>query len=310
MCAGAIVGCSAGSVDPIVEAHRGAAGYYPQNSRTAMLASLEDGYAGIELDLVLTADGVPVLSHDPWVHETLCERVIPETGGTVQTDGLAGLDGKVRIDGLTLEELQRQYVCGGPPDPDFPNAVVRAEPIMALDELLTALRFAEADTLVHLDVKVHPGWTPPADAYADAILGRWYEADPPQPYYVSADRVDVLQAFETWGATAGVDVDTRLSWPRFPVEPDDPAAPSAASIVLQAEAALALGTVDPLRRVEDNDFDGLMMYWELADRHTARIAADRGYTMALWTINEPHQLTAHARWPLAGLITDYPADRP
>ena len=60
--------------DPIVEAHRGAAGYWPQNSRTSLTSSVAAGYDAIEFDVVITADDQAVISHDPWVHEELCTR--------------------------------------------------------------------------------------------------------------------------------------------------------------------------------------------------------------------------------------------
>ena len=60
---------------PIVEAHRGATDNWPQNSRAAVKGSVARAYPSLEIDLVVTKDLVPVLSHDPWVHESLCERV-------------------------------------------------------------------------------------------------------------------------------------------------------------------------------------------------------------------------------------------
>lgn len=288
-----VLAACADPVVPVIEAHRGAAGYYPQNSRTAMLASLDDGYAGIELDLVLTADGIPVLSHDPWVHETLCERV----------DG-APVGERVRIDGLTLDELLATYRCGGVPDPDFPNAVLRAEPIMTYDELLAVLRLAEARVLVHLDVKYEPGWTPPPEAFADAILWRWFDVDLPQPFYVSANTPEAIAAFEDWGRVEHREVETSLSWPALPLDGD----PIAAGLAV--EGLRALGLQDPIRLAEDAGADGLAMYYELADRPTVRAARAAGLEVQLWTLNDPGLLTAHARWPVSSLITDYPGDRP
>ncbi|MEZ4322965.1 MAG: glycerophosphodiester phosphodiesterase family protein [Myxococcota bacterium] len=278
---------------PVIEAHRGAAGYYPQNSRTAMLASMDDGYAGLEMDVVLTADGVPVLSHDPWVHETLCERV----------DG-APMEARVRIDGLLLEELQETYLCGGLPDPAFPNAVLHAESMMTFDELVAALRFTEASLRVHIDVKFEPGWTPPPEAFADAVLSRWFEADPPQSFYVSSGHAEALRAFEDWGSANAKDVPTSLSWPSAPLDAD------AVRTGLSAELRRALGLEDPVRLAEDAGADGVALYYELAERHMVASARARGLDVALWTLNDPALLSAHARWPVTSLITDFPGDLP
>lgn len=278
---------------PLVEAHRGAAGYYPQNSRTAMLASIDEGFDAIELDLVLTADGVPVLHHDPWVHEALCERV---DGGVVGE--------RVRVDGLSLATLLADYRCGGLPDPDFPNAVLFAEPVMTFDELLLALERGPRDQVVHLDVKFEPGWTPPAERFADAVMSRWVAADLPHPFYVSANTPDAIRAFEDWGRANGRDVPTSLAWPRFPVDA------STTAIGLAAELGTTLGAVDPIALAEGCGADGLALYWELARRQTVVRARKRGLDVQLWTLNDPALLRYHARWPVTALITDYPGDLP
>lgn len=279
---------------PRVEAHRGGAGYYPQNSRTAVRAALDEhGWDAIEVDLVLTADRVPVMSHDPWVHPDLCARV----------DG-APVGERVRLDALTSVQVAETYVCGGLPDAQFPNAALYAEPMLTLDELLGWLPDADPDLLVHLDAKVEPGWTPSGDEFADAVLTRWYDVDPPQPFYVSATTQDAVIAFEDWGRQHGHDVRTSLSWPRFPPDADT------TSIGLGAELRGTLGLEDPLALASACDADGLALYWELARREQVVHARRLGLDVALWTLNDRALLRAHARWPVTSLITDYPGDLP
>ncbi|MDQ6795208.1 MAG: glycerophosphodiester phosphodiesterase [Chloroflexota bacterium] len=50
--------------EPILFAHRGASGYLPENTLPAFSLALEQGATGIESDVWLSADGVPVLAHD------------------------------------------------------------------------------------------------------------------------------------------------------------------------------------------------------------------------------------------------------
>lgn len=289
----AALGC-APDARPLVEAHRGGAGYYPQNSRTAMTRALErHAWDAIELDLGLTADRVPVLSHDPWVHESLCARV----------DGQPSA-GRVRLDGLPFAALTAGWECGGLPDPDFPNAALFAEPVMALDELLAMLPDSDPDLLVHLDVKYEPGWTPPAEEFATEILGRWFDVDPPQRFVVSANTAEGVAAFEQWGRANGHDVRTWLAWPTFPVDADP------VSIVLGSEGRAALGLEDPRALAEEAGADGLAIYWELARRGQVAAARADGLDVALWTLNDRDLLRAHASWPVTSLITDYPGDLP
>jgi glycerophosphoryl diester phosphodiesterase len=54
----------------LIIAHRGASALAPENTIAAILRALEDGAEGLEIDVRLSADGVPVVFHD----ETL-ERI-------------------------------------------------------------------------------------------------------------------------------------------------------------------------------------------------------------------------------------------
>jgi glycerophosphoryl diester phosphodiesterase len=51
-------------IRPALLAHRGWASRYPENSRTGIEAALKAGVPCVELDVQLSADGVPVVIHD------------------------------------------------------------------------------------------------------------------------------------------------------------------------------------------------------------------------------------------------------
>ena len=63
---------------PIAFAHRGARAQAPENSLEAFRLGLELGAAGLESDVWLTADGVPVLDHDGVVRSGLRRRSFAE----------------------------------------------------------------------------------------------------------------------------------------------------------------------------------------------------------------------------------------
>ena len=109
--------------DSSILAHRGFAGLWIQNSRNAventvkLFAQNKQLFDGIEIDISLTKDGVPVLSHDPWINQNLCAWVdgsaIPYT----------------LIKDVMYDDLKKNYRCGGKVDPDFPNAELKVEPL-------------------------------------------------------------------------------------------------------------------------------------------------------------------------------------
>ena len=51
-----------------IQAHRGGAGLMPENTLDAMISAIDLGVNTLELDLVLSADGQVVVSHDPYFH--------------------------------------------------------------------------------------------------------------------------------------------------------------------------------------------------------------------------------------------------
>ena len=70
------------SARPII-AHRGASGSAPENTMPAFQRALQEGADAFELDVRLTADGVPVVLHDP-----LLDRTTDQPGRLIDTSHL------------------------------------------------------------------------------------------------------------------------------------------------------------------------------------------------------------------------------
>jgi glycerophosphoryl diester phosphodiesterase len=80
---------------PFVWAHRGASDLAPENSLEAFLLAAELGADGVELDVRLTRDGVPVLVHDHWLWtdgRRLYCRPTPELARSLRKLTIAELD--------------------------------------------------------------------------------------------------------------------------------------------------------------------------------------------------------------------------
>jgi glycerophosphoryl diester phosphodiesterase len=272
---------------PVVVAHRASASLWPENSRTAIHGSIERGFPGIEFDVTLTRDEVPVLAHDPWLNETLCTTA----------DG-APLSGRVFIQDLTLEELQQGYLCGGVPNPDMPDAEVVADTLMTLDEALDAL-VAAPEMLVHVDLKCEPNLTPSAEAFAEQIMGRWHARGLPNPMYVDSGLPEVLEAFRARGP-----VTTSLSWPWFP------AGESATRIVLDHELLTRLGADNWVHAARRAGADGVVIPYQMADEHLIKMAHHEGLKVQVFSPNTQELLEYFCDWPMDVLITDFPQEAP
>jgi glycerophosphoryl diester phosphodiesterase len=101
---------------PIAMAHRGGAIEHLENSMPAFEACVALGYRYLETDVRVTADGVPIVFHDP-----LLDRVTDRTG---------------RVDQLPWSEVSAARIGG-------------REPILRLEELLGAW----PDVRFNLDIK-------------------------------------------------------------------------------------------------------------------------------------------------------------
>ncbi len=62
-------------------AHRGAASCFPENSLIGIEAALRSGASHVEIDVQVSADGIPVVLHDEHL-----ERITGQPGSVVQTD--------------------------------------------------------------------------------------------------------------------------------------------------------------------------------------------------------------------------------
>lgn len=272
---------------PAVIAHRAGGGYWPENSRTAVRRSIERRYPGLEFDVTLTKDLVPVLAHDPWLSEKLCTTA----------EG-APLPGRVMIQDLTLAELQAGYRCGGVADPSTPGVELVADTVATLDEALEALE-AAPDMVVHVDLKCEPGLTPPPEAFAEQIMSRWQARGLRNPMYVDSGLPEVLAAFRARGP-----VTTTLSWPWFP------AGSSPVTLVLGKELLSRLGVEDMVAAAKEAGAHGVCLPYQLADRHAVEYARREGLAVQLFSPNTRSTLEYFCSWPVDVLISDYPEEAP
>ena len=79
---------------PLVAAHRGGGGLWPENSLSAFRGAIALGVDALEFDVHLTADGVPVVIHDATLDRTTT--------------------GRGAVGAVTLPTLRRLRLAGGP----------------------------------------------------------------------------------------------------------------------------------------------------------------------------------------------------
>jgi glycerophosphoryl diester phosphodiesterase len=106
----------------LIQGHRGARGLRPENTLPSFEAALDAGALSIETDVHLTADGVPVLIHDP---------VLPQLGVPVRRLTSAQVCGGGPADIPTLAALYR-FIAAYAADADRKTDAQRANAARAI----------------------------------------------------------------------------------------------------------------------------------------------------------------------------------
>jgi len=96
-----------------LQGHRGARGLLPENTIPSFLKAAEIGVDTIEMDLVVTADSMLLVSHEPWFNH----KISTKPNGEPVTESEA-MD--LNIYEMTYEQTQ-QYDVGKRGNPDFPD---------------------------------------------------------------------------------------------------------------------------------------------------------------------------------------------
>ena len=154
-----------------VQGHRGARGLFPENTLIGFRKTIEMGVTTLELDLGLTKDLVPVVSHDPYLNQNLC---LDGNGDSIATDMLG--HGPL-ISNLTLKEI-KTFDCGSlNPDvlrfPQPPRKNIPGEKIPTLQEVFDLLaKYPEKNIWLNIEIKIRPEFkvTAPIDVFVKAVV--------------------------------------------------------------------------------------------------------------------------------------------
>ncbi|MEW5718561.1 MAG: glycerophosphodiester phosphodiesterase [Chloroflexota bacterium] len=119
---------------PLVIAHRGASAYAPENTLAAFNLALEMGADGIELDVSLTQNGVPVVLHDDTVDRTTNGRGAVKQMTLAQVKALDASNKMEKYRGEkipTLEEVLRAISPRGSVNIELKNFAVKTDGVEA-----------------------------------------------------------------------------------------------------------------------------------------------------------------------------------
>jgi glycerophosphoryl diester phosphodiesterase len=263
---------------PEVHGHRGCRGLLPENTIQGFLKAAELGCDKLELDVVLTADGEVLVSHEPWMDHRIC---LTGDGDSIS----AGQERTLNIYRMTLGEVQ-DFDCGSLRHPDFPAQQGITAPKPTLVEVVEAVETEAMENgwgVLSFNIEIK----------SDPLL---YDVMQPKPLPFAQRVLEVIDELNIGE--------------RCIIQSFDPA-------VLEAvhgtdpDIATAL-LVDNTDGVETNlkrlSFPPTYYSAEfvLMDAAAARMLREKGIEPLVWTVNEEADMRRMIALGVNGIITDYP----
>jgi glycerophosphoryl diester phosphodiesterase len=278
-----------------LQGHRGARGLAPENTLAAFRTAMAIGVDTLELDVHLSADGIPMVTHDPALNRDITR--------TEQGEWLPGPGPLVKS--LTADQLRTRYRVerarpDGPVAKNFPDQrPSEGERMPTLQQVLALLRAPGAQGLrANIEIKLNPrnpDDTPPAETVVRAVL-------------------DVIQAAEAERRVSIQSFDWRVQRLVQKLAPDIPTAylsaqrPNFDTITDGAWTAgfdlKTHGSVPKMVKAAG----GVIWSPNFNDLTPALLteAHQLGLEVLPWTVNNPADMARLIDWGVDGLITDYP----
>ena len=283
-----------------VHGHRGARGLLPENTIPAFEHAIELGVDALELDVVMTRDGIPVVHHDRALDP---DRTRDARGMWLAPSGPC-------INTLDLNALSEFDVGRSAPDSEFGKCFPEQAPrdgthIPTLSEVLALGRRPEAAELrFSIEVKttpLAPGETAQPGAFAHAVIAALGAEN-------MIDRADIL-SFD-WRVLAEsrklapglpiVCLSVEQPWLDNVLRGDRGPSPWTAGLDIEASG----GSVPRMVKAAGSGAWG-PFYRDLT-RETLAEAHSLGLKVLVWSVNEVDEMLTLARMGVDGITTDYP----
>lgn len=163
---GIVLGTNLGESKMIVHGHRGSRAVKPENTLAAMAEALRVGADVLEMDLVITKDKIPVLSHERVINKDICQY---EDGRPVKES--------IPFISLTLKEVKK-FDCGTKKNLKFPKQIpVPGEKIPTLEEVFQLVQNSKEASAKKVEFNIetkievdHPDLSPPPEEFAKLVL--------------------------------------------------------------------------------------------------------------------------------------------
>lgn len=292
VCLGLSLSADARAFD--LQAHRGGRGLRPENTLASFENAVRMGVTTLELDIAITADGVAVISHEPFLTPAITRdaqgRWLKETGPLIKS--------------LTLAQVQSYDVGRLNPESAYGKAFAEQEPqdglhIPTLASLFALVRqLGASDVQFDIETKVFPNKpndTVPPDEFVKTLLAVIREAGMTQRVMIQSfdwRTLQLVHSLEPGMRTVYLTVQNRGS--NNLVDSRWTAGRLARDYASVAHMIKAAGGT-----IWSPNFNDI-------DQDAVKRARELGLQIIPWTVNETGDMKRLMDWGVDGIITDYP----
>ena len=259
-----------------IQGHRGCRGLLPENSIPGMLKAVDLGVVTLEMDLVISKDGVVLLSHEPWISSEICDSAGVE---------LVSDKERYSIYQMNFEEIAA-FDCGSKVLVQFPEQSKMATSKPSLKAVLDAVAKHCAEKSLELPrLNLETKSTPEGDSifhpnpsiFVDAIASVVNDS----PF---KDKI-LLQSFDPRTLEYA-----KLAYPKWRI------------------ALLVSGDQSPEKALKNLSFqpDVYSPSYKAVTLNRITRLHDLEIRVIPWTVNDIEEARKLFGWGVDGLITDYP----
>ena len=287
-----------------LQAHRGGRGETTEESLRAFAKAIELGVTTLELDIVLSKDGAPMVWHDPTIQPDKCT----DTGPAFPGDPQYPYVGKLVHD---LTQAQLHALNCGRLLSGFPAAeVVTGNKIATLGQVFALAESHRADVRYNIETKIEadkPETSATPKQFVDVILGAVRAAN-------KVDKVEI-QSFD-WRSLPLVrqqepGIPLVALWDETTWVPNSAwtadVNPAVVGDPIAGAASVGANILSPGYSVPYGLTPNDPGFALVADRAFVDRAHALGLKVIPWTINDPDTMRAQIAAGADGIITDYPS---
>jgi glycerophosphoryl diester phosphodiesterase len=260
-----------------VEGHRGGMALMPENTISSMLNGVKLGVRTLELDMVISADGKVVVSHDPYMSARIMRKPDGSDVDVSEEKSLAMY--KMPYDSI------RKYDAGSKPNPQFPNQpkFKTYKPLLAdlIDSVETYVKKNKLKPVYYnIETKSTPAgdgiYNPKPDVFVETVMAVINQKKIVQRVIVQSFDVRTLQVLHK-------------SYPKI-------------------KLSLLVGKINIDEDLKTLGFtpDIYSPYYTFVTKEIVQKAHDNKMLILPWTVDQEKDMTALGDMGVDGIISNYP----